>query len=475
MERRELIKRGNVEFTTYKEKAEAGCYLGNGRFGAVMSGLGLNMSPEMQKRYPNVGQSQFTHMEHWGRFRFISDAMNKETTADYILPLFKLHWEQEPENVLDYYQCQEFYDGTLTTSYELENGTKVKVVNWFDQVYKNLAGVSIDISEGVVPVKLSAVTKFIPYAFLYRKQTGQTVEVKHTGDCWCIRIACEDTVNKRCTSIYVYSTASVEVCPDGLRILAGKGNNQIFISVGTSVVKEDTVSSLERTKDYWHHIWETCGWFDFPEDTTQKMWIRSWAYLMSSYDDDLGMIQPTNGLTGNMFPFHFVQDMEYMSPALMMMGRADIVKRWVEKFAEEIGDMQQYVKSLWPEAKGIYPPWELPYGSIKGYHSPSVPVIYCYEPHNAGYLCRMAKETADFIGDKVWTEKYVHPLVREICRFYESACQKQEDGLWHLEWYPCIGQDEAGGRNKTDYLCSLYSAKYSFRTAIDFGLDMLKS
>lgn len=193
-----------------------------------------------------------------------------------------------------------------------------------------------------------------------------------------------------------------------MRFLLSEGSNQLFISYGEPVYKEETELSLDRTRDKWHKIWEDGGWFDFPDDTVQKLWVRSLAYLLSSYDDDYGVIQPTNGLTGNMFPFHFVQDMEYMAPALMMTGHVDIVKRWVEKFAGEIPSMQKYAKHLWPQAEGIYPPWELPYGSIEGYHSPSVPVVYCYEPHNAGYLCRLAKEAADVVGDDEWTIKYVY-------------------------------------------------------------------
>lgn len=476
MGRRELIKQGNVVATKYIETAEAGCYLGNGRFGAVMGSLGLNMSPTMQKKYPTVGQSQYMHIGHWGRFQFHSDAMQKDTSADYILPLFKLHWEEESEEVCDYNQCHDFYDGTLDTSYELESGARVKVCSWFDMVNKNLAGIYIDICKNGADntdlnIKATAITEFVPYPFLYRELTHQDIEVEQVGENWRVAITCKKTVNDSKALVYFFSSAPVESCTDGLRFRLSEGRNHLFISYGMPIAKDEIQLSLERTKEKWHQIWEKSGWFDFPDEETQKLWIRSLAYLISSYDDDFGIIQPTNGLTGNMFPFHFVQDMEYMAPALMMAGHVDIVKRWVEKFAREIPSMQKYAQSLWPEAKGIYPPWELPYGPIEGYHSPSVPVVYCYEPHNAGYLCRLAKEAADIIGNPEWTEQYVYPLVHEICQFYRSFCQKGTDGLWHLKWDPCIGQDEAGGRNKQDYLCSLYSAQYSFQTAVEYGLD----
>lgn len=476
MERKELVRRGNVVATQYMEAAEAGCYLGNGRFGAVFGGLGLNMSPAMQKKYAAAGQSQFMHMGHWGRFRFNSDAMEKDTSADYILPLIKLHWEEEPEQVFHYSQCQDFYDGILDTSYELESGARVKVCSWFDMVNKNLAGIYIDIcrngaENADLNIKAAAIKEFVPYPFLYKELTYQEIEVEQMDDNWRITITCSETVNDSKASLYFYSSAPVEACADSLCFRLSEGQNLLFMSYGAPISIEETSVSLDRTKEKWHEIWEKSGWFDFPEENAQKFWVRSLAYLIFSYDDDFGMIQPTNGLTGNMFPFHFVQDMEYIAPALMMTGHVDIVKRWVEKLAGEIPAMQKYVKTLWPEAKGIYPPWELPYGSIEGYHSPSVPVIYCYEPHNAGYLCRLAKEAADVIGNPEWTEQYVYPLVQEICQFYQAFCHKGEDGLWHLKWYPCIGQDEAGGRNEQDYLCSLYSAQYSFQTAVEYGLD----
>lgn len=135
-------------------------------------------------------------------------------------------------------------------------------------------------------------------------------------------------------------------------------------------------------------------------------------------------MQPVSGLTGNMFPFHFIQDMAYIAPALMMTGHTDIVREWIEKFAGELENMRRYAKHLWPKAQGIYPPWELPYGRMEGYHMPSVPVAYCYEPHNTGYLCAIAAEAAQFIDDPSWTARYAVPIIRECAAFYRAfACK----------------------------------------------------
>lgn len=469
MEIRQLIDRGNI-VSTDPAAHRPGCYLGNSVFGSVMDVFGLNVQPKEQTSNPRAGRSQLMHMNHWGRFSFVSEAMSAPTTADYILPLLRIYWEHEPQNVSNYRQEQRFYDGTLSTAFTLGTGERVSVTSWFDRTQNNLAGFRIGLSEGTVSILLSAVTEFIPYPFLYKKLTRQTVESAKAGDCWEITVTCGDTVGCTSSRVYLYTDADVEQDCETLRLTLQAGETTIFLSYGEPADRETRENSFSRSTEDWNETWEKTGWFDFSDDNAQKVWVRSMAYLLSTYDGPADLIQPTNGLTGNMFPFHFVQDLEYIAPALMMTGHTKIVKNWVEKFAGEIPAMREYAKRLWPETEGVYPPWELPFGSIEGYHVPSVPVIYCYEPHNVGYLCRLAAEAAEFVGDETWTEQVALPLIRECAAFYRAACRKGEDGKWHMKWSPCVGQDEAGGRNKEDYLCSMVSAKYCFQQAVKVGL-----
>lgn len=474
MEMQKLIRRGNIHITDFEKRSVTGCYLGNGRFGSSFAALGLHDDPARQQAQPKAARSQLMHIEHWGRFVFRSEATKAMTCADYLLPLMRLYWQEEPRSVQDYQQTQDFYDGTLETAFTDDCGRRIRVTGWFDTENRDLCVVRICVDGAVDQppyVRAAAVTDFIPYPFLYKRPETQRMETAAAEDQYRLTIRCEATSNKRFSDVFIRSTAPVECGEDGLRIRLQNGVNDLFLSFGAPVEAVSAEQSLVRTGTHWHHVWENTGWFDFPDDDAQQLWVRSMAYLLYTYDDDCGYIQPDNGFTGNMFPFHFVQDLEYIAPALMMTGHTDIVKRWVEKFAAQIEDMQRYAKRLWPDCEGIYPPWELPYGNIEDYHSPSMPVAYCYEPHNVGYLCRLAREAADFVGDREWMRTTVLPIVRECARFYRSACTRQEDGLWHLQWYPCIGQDEAGGRNKTDYLCSLYSAKYAFQSAVELRLD----
>ena len=463
----DIIREGNIITEEYVKNPETGRYLGNGRFGGVFSALGLNAETDR----PETGKSQYVHRKHWGRFAFFSEERKKDTSADYILPLLKVYWEKEPKMVRGYRQCQDFYDGVLNTRFETEAQEMVRVTSWFDMENLDLAVIRIEVSGKEMPVIISPVSEFVPYDFLYTDLTHQKTEIIPEKEGFCLSIRCERTVNQLHSEIYLYSSAPMEPCREGIRLLAEEGAQELYISYGKPVAEEERRASYDRSVRKWHDIWEKSGWFRFPEQQARRVWVRSMAYLLSTYLDRDSMIQPVSGLTGNMFPFHFVQDMEYIAPALMMTGHADIVKGWVEKFRDELDDLKKYAKTLWPEADGIYPPWELPYGEIRGYHTPSVPVIYCYEPHNTGYLCRMAREAADFVGDKEWTQNVAVPLIRECCRFYRAFCKKEQDGMWHLMWHPCIGQDEAGGRNRKDYLCCLCSAEYCFHTAVEMGLD----
>lgn len=455
----ELVRRANVVRTELPSADDEGLYLGNGRFGASLSSLGLTRKP-------------LSHLQYWGRFAFTSAIENTPTTADYILPGLNLEWENASDAVSEYRQEQDFYDGVLRTGFTTPDGKRLHVTGWFDSVQKDIAGFEIDLSDGEYPIVCYPKSDFQVYPFVFRDKVRQTLSASGEGCDWCLEISYPASLNGAAAKFYVYSTAPVVADGDKVRFLIGKGRNKLYVKYGTPVGREDRMNSLDRSIDGWHRKWAKSAWMDFPEDEMQKVYVRSLAYLLSSYDDtETGLIQPTNGLSGYPFPFHFVQDLEYIAPALMMTGHNDIVKSWVEKFAGEIPMMQAYAKHLWPSSEGIYPPWELPFGEIEGYHQPTVPVAFCYEPHNVGYLCRLAKEAGDFERDPAWTDKYVKPLVKECCEFYLSACAKGEDGQWHLSWYPSIGQDEAGGRNKTDYLCSFYSARYCFQTAVEMGLD----
>ena len=473
MDRKELVTRGNIVSTRWDGENNVGRFLGNGRFGAIMSGLGLNLSPEQQKD-PKYNPSHFNHMSHWGRFPYFSQHMQVESCSDYIISLFKLYWSENFDSITDYNQCHDLYDGVLYTNFRYAQASGIHVTTWFDGVNRDMAGVMIDVNEGCElsnRISLSVPTVVDPCFFVCGKKYTQSVTVEKNGKECRLTINCGETINNISTTLYISTNMETMIDDNGLIFNVKPGKNNILMSVNEPMSDEDPEVSLNRTREWWHKSWQEIGWIEYPNEQMQKTFIRGMAYLMSSYDADCKMIQPANGMGIGGFAYNFVPDMENVAPALLMLGRQDIVKHWVELFAQDIDGLRRYAKHLWPDAEGIFPPWELNFGPIEGYHSPNVPIIYCYEAHNTGYLCRLAMEAVEYMNDKIWAETYAYPLIQGCAEFFRSACYKEADGHWHLKWYPCMGRDESGGRNKDDYLCTLITAEYSFQSAIKCGLD----
>ena len=473
MDRAELIRRGNIVFTEWTGEREVGCFLGNGRFGAVMASTGLNLRPEYQDD-PGKNRSHYRHIRHWGRFALTSRYTGQGTSEDYILPLFRLCWEKEFQDISEYRQCHDLYDGVLRTRFAPAHGESISVVTWFDAVRKDLTGARIDASEGAAGdnrICLCVPTPFNPWGFTSDGEYTQDVSVGEEDGEWRITVSCADTLNQVRTQIHIRTDMAVERHGTGLWFRLHGGANSLLISVGEPVARDTTQDSLQRTMAQNHRQWKEIGWLEYPQDQMQRVWVRSMAYLLSSYDAKSEYVQPANGLGINGFPFNFVPDMANIAPALMMLGRWDIAAHWVEKFASEIEDMRDYARFLWPEAEGIFPPWQLNYGPYEGYHRPSAPMIFFYEAHNTGYLCKLAMEAAGHSGDAAWNQRVAYPLIRECAKFFAKFCHREQDGQWHLRWYPCMGRDEAGGVNKEDYLCTLIAAKYTFRAAIECRLD----
>ena len=473
MDRKNWVAQGNIVSTQWTGENSVGCYLGNGRFGAIMSGLGLNLSPEQQKD-PKYSPSHFNHMRHWGRFRFFSRHTQEESSSDYILPLYKLYWAEEFTGITDYRQCHDLYDGVLYTDFRCAPAAGIHVTTWFDSVNRDLAGVIIHVEDSNAPantIHLSVPTPVDPCSFVCGEKYTQSVMTEKVGEEWRLTVTCDKASNHSSTPLYISTDMETELRDTELVFHVKPGNNSLLMSVHASAAGESPVGSLVRTVQWWHNAWQEIGWIQYPDAQMQKTFIRAMAYLMSSYDADCEMIQPANSMGIGGFAYNFVPDMENVAPALLMMGRQDIVKHWVELFAGEIDGCRRYAKRLWPDAEGIFPPWELNFGPIDGHHFPKAPIIFCYEAHNAGYLCKLAMDAVEFVNDPVWAKAYAYPLIQGCAEFFRTFCYKKADGLWHLRWYPCMGREEASGINKEDYLCTLITAQYSFQTAIQCGLD----
>lgn len=227
-----------------------------------------------------------------------------------------------------------------------------------------------------------SVHSLVETVFVCGEKYTQSVTVEKIGEEWRLIITCDGTSNNNSTALYISTNMETDISDTGLVFNVKPGQNSLLMSVNTPVSGENPKVSLKRTTEWWHKTWQEIGWIEYPDEQMQKIFIRGMAYLMSSYDTDCEMIQPANSMGIGGFKYNFVPDIENVAPVLLMMGRLDIVKHWVEYFAKEIDELRFYAKHLWSDAEGIFPPWELNYGPIEGYHSPKVPIVFCYEAHN---------------------------------------------------------------------------------------------
>lgn len=447
-----VISSADIDRNQYSGNPAISLYQGNGKFGSSYASLGLHIHPDLLSTHSKYGNTQLMHMEHMGRGKFGSD---------YVLPLLRVYWEKNLPAISEYNQHQSFYDGVISTSFK-SNGNRIEVKSWFDTLEKDLACLFIRTDMQNLTVIIDPCQSFKVH---YGQDLTQLISITKGKEQYIISLDC---LGKHAV-VYVKTNAIIEVKDKILRLTLQKGENRIQFSyknqVETSIEK-----SLARTVNWWNNKWEETGCIQIPDENAQKMWVRSMAMFLSSYSKENAGLSLPMGLTGNGWPFPFPQDISFVHPVLLSTGNVDIMKSLVENFSKNTDGMKKYTQRL-IGVDGIMCPWVFPYGDFDGYHDPTPPNKFYYETHNSGYLAKIAHETAVYVDDKAWTEKYVLPLIKETAAFYKNICKKGEDGLWHLFVKPSMGQDERGGENQKDYLCALYSAKYCFQKAIHYNLD----
>ena len=447
---REAVQSADVIRTSYDGTPTVYLYQGNGQFGCSYAPLGLHLHPS--RKNSSWGNTFALGLEHMGRGRH---------SHDYLMPMYEVYWANDYDSVGNYTQHQAFYDGTIRTDFDIP-GNSFGVETWFDPVEKSLGVITINAENEGEKVIFSPKRNLNLH---YGQQLKQAVEMKRCGALWVLSLECLG----KTTELYMETNADVCVTGDDLSLTLRKGYNYIKVSVGepSSV---SAAQSLAQTKDWWHDRWESTGCILHSDDKAQKMWVRSLAMFLSTYDDTKKGLGPPMGFSGNWWPFYYPQDVSYVHPVLLMTGNLSIAKSWIEYWAERIDGMRRYTKRLYG-VDGTLAPWVYPYGSFEGYHNPAPPNKFFYEIHNSGYFARMACETAAYVNDSAWTNRYVLPILSGCAEFYANIASKGEDGKWHLYVTPSMGQDERGGENQKDYLCALYSALYCFRQAVALGID----
>jgi hypothetical protein len=449
-----IISRGDIQRKSLPASTNPWVvlYQGNGRFGSCFGPWGLHAAPDKKPDYSIHGSTRFTHIKHYIRGKF---------NADYLIPVGTIYWETEPQAVKDYEQYQSFYDGTVTTRV-ITTDYAITIISWFDPVQKDIAGFQIDV-KGNCPAIIVSTPRLL--SVWYDQQIVASIEERLDKDLWQAAIKC---LNANST-MKVRSDTQLKQVKDGLKLSLKPGRNNILIAVNGDInVSAD--QSLHQTKTWWHTTWKNSGWLDLPDETAQKVWVRSLAYTLYSHNDDGFGCSPPTGLAGNAWPFPFPFDSSCRHLLLLMTGQTNAARKWIEFWHSRFEGLKDYTKRIF-KSEGIFMPHVFPYGQAYNYHYPDVPNKYYYPIYNSAVMVRLADQTAVMVNNPQWTKTYAEPLIHEAAKFYLSHLKKGDDDLWHLHIIPSISLDEAGDINKPDYVSGLISAQYALQKAIEYGLD----
>ena len=225
----------------------------------------------------------------------------------------------------------------------------------------------------------------------------------------------------------------------------------------------DIIDFFAAATEGWHKRW-TADIPDMKDEPWNKLFLRSVFHILCSWSPSCDVVSPPCGWTGNNWPFEFPQDVAFINHAVLALGLSELSKARVEFYASIMDEMHELTQRVYG-ADGIMWAWICPIGKESRILVNEEPNYCHYEIHNAVYPAQMAYQTARKLGDDQWAVRTAWPVVRESARFYASVVYK--DGkTYSIRVTPSMGQDEFGGINAKNYLCSLYAARYTLTYAL---------
>lgn len=446
-------------------------YMGSGRCGACFDAFGLMNNGFRGHELDTQSHTRLMHADHWHRGAYGLDCW---------LPVARLAWSQEqPLPPKDYHQELSLYDGRLTTRMAWP-GIRMTIASYFHPERRDLLAVEIDfecVGTACMPDLVLAPETDVHTQYdqhLVGTATGLELEPAHW---WLgrVQVGTADSVIGLKT---ISSEGAVRLSPqlDGINIrLTGKKGRHLLL-IGTAGADRrgelcmemhsvrDASDYAEEAREAWHRRWGD-GFIHVPVPEYQALWARSLFYTLSSYAPDVRAPAAPMAWSGNGWPLGFPQDLSYIHPALLRLGHLDIARSWVEFYHERLANMQEFTKRIYG-VDGAYWAWEYPIGPDSKLLSDGSPNYYQFEIHNAAYPARMAYEASRHLRDPQWTREIAWPVIRESARFLGALLKPEADGTWGIQVEPSSGQDELGGINAKNYLCALFSSKYTLQTAL---------
>lgn len=453
-------------------------YLGSGRAGACFDAWGLMQGGI--RGWPGEGQSQsrttLMHADHWHRGLH---------GLDYWLPVARLLWAgAEPPPPTRYRQELSLYDGRLETELVWPS-LKLILRAWFNPERRDLLAVEVQYQAGAggaMPSLLLAPEVDL-HTHYGQHLTGKFAVVTNEPAWWAAQVRVGTAASL--LAVRILSSDGQVKLESGNRgptlAFAGPRGRHLLVIGSAGLARGAELSAemqaLPPAEQYaaeaiqaWHRRWGD-AFVQVPVAEYQALWARSLYYTLCSYAPDVRSPAAPMGWTGNGWPFHFPQDVSYIHPALLRLGHLDIAKAWIEFYRGYLAETVAVTKRLY-RADGAMWAWEHPIGPDTQMLADGTPNWFQFEIHNAAYPLRMAYETALYLHDPKWTREVAWPVVLESARFYGSTLRRESDGTWGLHVIPSMGQDEHGGQDAKNYLCALYSARYSLTVATRMAREL---
>ncbi|MBQ8309962.1 MAG: hypothetical protein IJX80_03000 [Clostridia bacterium] len=459
-----FLEQGDVRRASFPAQELLPLYIGSGTAGGCIDGYGW-MHDDFFKD-ARAGHNRALH------YRTQKHFYRGEHAVDMIAALCHIGYAKMPRIAeTSYSQILHLYTATVETSYTLTDGTQLRIRAFMHPTY---------------PDALSFVYEYngcAPDVMLY----PEIIVEGHYGQRWNGDFSiCEDGFDVRTnvckTQVRLYTvsecgTSKRNVQADGIQLSfsegAGKHLIVIFSDPDVAVAAKAEMTSIdawvESAQAAWRHAYGD-SYVLIPDDFVAKMTARSLYLVLSSFSEKMSSPSAPMGYTGYGWPFHFPQDISFIHPALLRLGKIEYAKRIVEYYRDTLEDMEKITHHIYG-GHGVMWAWIYPLGGGTDYLHDGAPNPCYYEIHNAAYPARMAYETAMQAGDAEWTQRVALPIIRASAEFYASHLTRCESGTWDLQVTPSMSQDEFAKPNGSNYLCALYAARYCFKIAAEMGCN----
>lgn len=462
-----MVCKGNIVRNGVKSGVPL--YLGSGDFGGCFDTTGAMMIPYSDGGHTNT---VFMHADYWHRGKY---------GLDYHLPAFQLAWNQTPDPMIQNTQVLDMWNGTLQTAWEIPSGT-MQITGGFHPYQRDLFAAEFTYSKksDAFPFLVLQAVREIQVDYGTQLE-GTMAPISQDPDLYVFKLSAgsaELVLQVRLETIQ--GNACLQWKNDRLEIHLSSetGKFRIYLAASSPLRQDTAFKQLERFKqedffrsseEGWHRRWGTSDLF-FDEKTIDTLFVRSVYYALCSYSPESNCVAPPTGWTANGWAFHFPQDFSYILPVFLKLGHFDIAKAKLEFYHRQLDVMKEYTKRVYG-ASGVMWAWIFPIGDASHILPDGAPNWFHYEIHNAAYPARMAYETAKCLKDDNWSRTVAWEMVQASADFYTSVLQK-EGNTWGICVTPSMGQDEWGGHNAKNYLCALYAAKFTLKTAVRMAEEL---